>query len=215
MRKTRNHLRRKMGEEALTMRLKAAEEEMFKDPEVREMIEGIREMWAEDDGMAAAFSASAAADAPRANVPPPPPPQTAAQKIGIPPSRIPELLQLLCEIPPSGVPTNPLMSANPLRTEARVSIHRQERTAPSETPQKHQTEPEQIDEKAIAEAEREIEALRIKLRELREQEEMIKTRSGPFAFPANRLKAERLLREIPGAIVHLKHRVELLRDGIL
>ena len=207
------------------MRLKVAEEEMFRNPDVKRMIEEIREMWEEDDNMTVAFAATASSDTPVR--PGASPPRTAAWKVRLPRSRIPELLEMLTQLPgpglmasPLGMPpprggSNPLMARNPLRVEAKNEI----RATPPEPAMRPPIGPPKAapgaDKAAIEKAEREVEAMKIKLGQLRETEEDMRAHRNEFAVPSNRLRAERLLRELPGAIEHLEHRIVLMREGVL
>ncbi len=219
-------MKRQLREEALTMRLKAAEKEMFKNPEVKKMVEDLREMWEEDDDMTVAFAATASSDMPY-TPPPKRKPATMAEKANLPGSKIPQLLEMLSNLPAPGqrfinpfrvatnTTANPLFSRNPLRVEARTKAEEELGRTPSAAPEQPAAELTESDRETIAKMEREIQALKIKYRLLKADEELIQSRRGDYAAPANRLKAERLLREIPGTISQLQHRINMMLEGIL
>lgn len=216
-------LKRRLKEEELTCQLKTAEKTMFANPSVRRMIAEIRDMWREDDSLYIAFGATAASET--RYQPPKRIPRSIAEKTGLPASRIPQLLELLSQLQePMNRPQalqrlkqlgpNPLLARHPLRVEAQQqaalelnkSAAQPATSLPLDMP---------VDPAAIEKAEREVAALKIKRKLLEGDREAILARRGEYALPSNRLRAERLLRELPGEIDHLEHRIRMMREGML
>lgn len=194
--------RRRLSEAVLNSHLRKAEEETLRDPEVRQMVERLRKMYLEDqEGIFTAFAVTTQEGGPvqPSRVPPPS-------------SKIPDLLLMLSELaeraPARNVPIPPKPPKPLLRREPELP----ETTSPKTRAAPVSRAPEDDRQRELI---REIEEAKKTLALIKKEERLIRARRGKYGIPGERLKAERLLRELPGQIVHMEHTLQLLREGVL
>jgi len=60
-----------------------------------------------------------------------------------------------------------------------------------------------------------IEETKKELASIKKEEHLVRAKKGKYGLPAERLKAERMLRELPGQITHMEHTLLLMQEGIL
>ncbi|MFH1740869.1 MAG: hypothetical protein ABIH23_17820 [bacterium] len=193
---------RKMAEALLNLHIRKAEKETLRDPKIREMVERLRKMYHEDqEGIFTAFAITAQSDG-----------QTSRPRGTPPPSKIPDLLLVLSELAERSAegeaPKTP-KPLEPLLERERILLERASQQAyPQQTPRVQEDERQRELKRIIEQAKKDL-AL------LKKKEHLVKARKGNYGITAERLKAERLLRELPAEISQMEHTLRLLRDGIL
>ncbi|MBI1387703.1 MAG: hypothetical protein GC154_04580 [bacterium] len=203
-----NHIRRKILEEKLLSAIKRGENQAFKDPEVKKMIQQFRMMYQEDDGgMLSALGMP---------VDGPPPPNASndgsPQEIpNLPESKIPQLIFLLDQIGKSQSSSNTKPKVKDLlkKPPAPLSPSSVQGSRKPFLPKADEDLPDLANEATLAglkAVEEEIEQTRMILARVREDEDAIHERQGTYAVTSTRLKAERLLRELPGKIAYLMNK---------
>ncbi len=205
-----NH--RKRLEADLESAIRGAEKETLHDPQLKSMVQQLRNLYRSDkDEFLFMLEAS------------PPPNQKAntAKRQNLPPSKIPQLIAMLdalatnkpLPVLPSidksknGMPP-PLVTSLPHPSEFQPAQKAKDFSVPKPKP--------------IPEASQiEIEKINVEIRKLRalydlikKDEDLIKKRKKKYAIPFERLKAERLLRELPEQIRHLIHKRKMYEDGL-
>jgi len=192
-------MNRKRSEALLSLHLRKAEEETLRDPEIRKMVDQLRQMYHDDqEGIFTAFAVTAQEDRPSTKKDQPTPP----------PSKIPQLLLMLSELsdrtpePPSAPhPRDP----QPIPTKGGVP------TAPPRPASKLKA-PEDDRQRELMQR---IEETKKELASIKKEEHLVRAKKGKYGLPAERLKAERMLRELPGQITHMEHTLLLMQEGIL
>lgn len=227
---------RKRLELDLQQAIKQGEEIAFQDPEVKEMVSSLRNMFENDEaGMLSALGFGS------------PPPQSKYKRIELPPSKIPQLILMLNEISKkkasinrpgaqiknllqkSREPQRP--SRQPSSSSSNSGFHSRARnrdrdmidqldleskkdeyyaTTPDSPTPEPASAPNQL---SIRQIEREIHQAQEMLDVISRDREAIRQRQGTYAIPGNRLKAERLLRELPGRIAYLQQKKQEIESG--
>lgn len=197
-------VRRKILEDKLQSAIKRGEQVACKDPEVKKMIEGFRQMYQEDDG--GILSALGMPD------PSQMPPSGDPGPIQRPPeSRIPQLIFMLDQL------VKKKEEAKPLKKSGYKPKPRNIQVVPSPSSVEGSRKPflpskddgdflTEIQSKSsdITAIDSEIAQSKEILNRVREDETAIKNHEGTYSDSSNRLKAERLLRELPGKIIYLQ-----------
>ena len=202
---------RKTIEEALQATIQNAQASVQSDPKMQAMVDQLRSLYREDreDFM---FALGAA----------PPPPSSSPKRPPVPPSRIPQLLFLLNAVTTKGPVSAPPSFRNksgvlPSSLNASTievvqpdapEIENNVPTSPARRPSRIK-ELQEIDklEAQIQKAQHELETIKL-------EETAIRERRGKYAVAIERLKAERLLRELPGTINNLTQKKKYLEDQI-
>ncbi len=203
--------RRKNIEDILQSTIQKAQENIQSDPSLKKMVDRLRDLYQEDreDFL---FALGAA-----------PPPTGKKKRPPVPPSRIPQLLFLLNAITSRGTVSLPpsfrnrvgILPASLKNTQLEVVSTPKSTSVSKSVPVSPARRPSQIQEL------QEIEKLDVRIEEVQKQFEQIKKeesaileRKGKYAIAVERLKAERLLRELPGRISQLVHKKKLLVERI-
>lgn len=215
--------RRKQLEESLRDAIQQGEEIAFRDPEVKDMIESLRRMYEDDKGVLfSALGLGAPAKRP-----------DPSQRVKLPNSRIPELIHLLDTvakrqsakakgrfIPPYRSPTttpSPKSAAHPSQKSPsslpRHSSPSVDAPVTASNTEKRSNPGEYTGRRAIQLIEEEIRQAQAMLELITRDRDAIRMRKGSYAIPMNRLKAERLLRELPSKIVYLEEKKGLLEEN--
>lgn len=202
--------KREQLEMELEKAIREGEAEAFRDPEVKSMIESLRTMYTSDKGsLFSALGLSA-----------PQPSNPDIERVSLPDSKIPDLIFMLDRLAKqSGRPEwKKALEANRSRKPVRPgAIHPSRKPSlPSHT--ENPVEVLDVDgvsgtqnspltgEKAIRVIEEQIRQHESMLELIQRDADKIRRREGTYAIPMNRLKAERLLREIPGKISMLREK---------
>ncbi len=209
----------------LKKQIRSAEKEAINDPKLKSMIKQLRDIYHSDKD-SFLFMLGVA----------PPPSSTNSQNKpkNIPTSKIPQLLLMLDALATKkplpvlpakkpgldGMP-NPILSTlpHPAENEVDYEIHSPLDEAHQEIrpPDIDSNSPPDMDSNS-EENQKEIEELEVEIRKARalydlikKDEMVIRQRKGKYGVPIERLKAERLLRELPEQIRHMIHKKRLLQ----
>lgn len=201
-------IRRKILEDKLQSAIKRGEHIACQDPEVKKMIEGFRQMYQEDDGgMLSALGMPVPNATPTQESDPGP--------IQHPPeSRIPQLIFMLDQLAKKQE-----AAAKPFKKSGYSPKPKKLNLVPSPSSVQNSRKPflpsKETDEflteiqskttnlKAI---DSEIAQSKEILSRVQQDENAIRNQEGTYSNTANRLKAERLLRELPGKIIYLQEK---------
>lgn len=204
--------RRKNIEKILQSTIRQAQASVQSDPQLKKMVEQLRNLYQEDreDFL---FALGAA-----------PPPSASKKPIKVPPSRIPQLLYILnavtsrgaISVPPpfrkqpGGLPAslqNATLEVIPLPEDGILPRH----TRPP-SPARRPSQLKELEE--IGRLDSQIDEAQRLFEEIKKEESAIRQRKGKYAIAIERLKAERLLRELPGTIARLVHKKRLLEEQV-
>ncbi len=209
---------RKELEDILEAKILQAQPAVQSNPDIQKMVTQLRSLY-QDNQEDFMFALGAG-----------PPPAQAKQKpqnvvqAKVPQSRIPELLFLLnavtsgesVSLPPSfknqpgGMPS-PLVNST-LQIEKLPGGNTANRRNRPVSPARRQSRMKELEEiETIDAAIQEAEDILIMIKK---DEEAIKQKTGKYAIAVERLKAERILREIPGSIERLIYQKRLLEEQI-
>lgn len=205
-------LNRKILEEKLVSAIKRGERLAFEDPEVKKKIEGFRQMYEEDDGtMLKALGMPA--PSPQSS------PEPAATQL--PQSKIPELIYILDQIgktkPQPKKSSKPPLPKKPGIDPAQLKSSVQGTRRPflpkaDEDDLPNQSLSQSARRSIIHDIETEIEQTRSILTRVKQDESAIRNHDGVYAATSTRLKAERLLRELPSKIAYLNAKKQELEQ---
>ncbi|MDP8245956.1 MAG: hypothetical protein P9L94_17875 [Candidatus Hinthialibacter antarcticus] len=199
-------VRRKILEDKLQSAIKRGEHIACQDPEVKKMIEGFRQMYQEDDGgMLSALGMPGPSALPPSGEPSP---------IQRPPeSRIPQLIFMLDQLVKKQEASKPLKKSGYTPRPKTVNVVPSTSSVqgsrkpflPSKEKDDFLTEfqTKSSDLKAL---DSEIAQSKEILNRVRQDEQAIHNQQGTYSNTANRIKAERLLRELPGKIIYLQEK---------
>ncbi|RJP26380.1 MAG: hypothetical protein C4527_15525 [Candidatus Omnitrophota bacterium] len=205
--------RRKNLEADLEKAIRLAEKETFTNPQLQAMVRRLRDLYLTDkDEFLFMMQAS-------------PPPQVHAQKRRqpkLPPSKIPQLLAMLdALVTNKPLPVLPSIKnlGEGMPSPLILSLPRADELKPVSKPVISVYSPAP----PISEANRkEIESLEVEIRKVKavyelvkKDEENIRNKKGKYGIAFERLKAERLLRELPEQIRHMIHKKRMLEEGLL
>lgn len=199
-------IRRKILEDKLQSAIKRGEQIACKNPEVKKMIDGFRQMYQDDDGgMLSALGMPDPSTLPSSGDPGsiPRPPE----------SRIPQLIFMLDQLVKKQEANKPQKKGGytPRPKTVRVvpSSSSVEGTRKPFLPSKEkddfltEIQSKSTDLRAL---DSEIAQSKEILDRVRQDEKAIQNQQGTYSNTANRLKAERLLRELPGKIIYLQEK---------
>jgi hypothetical protein len=183
------------------MHLRKAEEEVLYQPEVRQLVEHVRKMYREDpEGIFTAFAVTTQEKD-----------TGASHRVSAPPSRIPRLLSVLLELAQRSAARKVSVADEPS-----PPLPGREARFPGTPSQKPSAQPavRAPEDQRERELMREIEQAKKALALVKKDETLIRTRRGKYSVPGERLRAERLLRELPGQIAQMERTLQLLREGV-
>lgn len=203
---------RKNIESILQSSICKAQSSVESNPEIKKMVEQLRNLYA-DDREDFLFSVGAA----------PPPPKFQKRLQTPPPSRIPQLLYILNAVTSKGPVTLPPSFRNrqgilpsSLQNAALEVPGRNE-----EIPRRHvppsptRRPPQPQDFEEIKHLDSQLDEARCLFAEIKKQESAIQQRKGKYGIPMERLKAERLLRELPATITQLEYKKRQIEEKAL
>jgi hypothetical protein len=187
--KRRDHL-----EQLLKAQLQKAEENVSNDPEMKNMVTKLREIYLHDKSdFLSALS-------------PAPSPKTNKKPFQLPFSKIPQLLMMIDQI---GKKSPHLIPIAPPPGLKNPSAKKTASPSPLDTPKMTSLQIMRQIEKITVEINKANEVYAA----LKQEEPSIKARQGKYSIPHERLKGERLLRELPTRIHYLSNlRSELNRE---
>lgn len=202
--------RRQYLEATLNKAISIAEKQAFKDPKTKKLIQDLRTMYMEgsEEFMFALGLGSAPPSKPRP---------------ALPESRIPHLLMVLdalaqghgLSLPTrrsrSNLDPQPIVSTLALPKAPMIP----KKVLKPQLPPMQSNERKEINLKEIMRLEAEIQLLTQQYRILKQEEEAIRLRRGKYGIPIERIKAERLLRELPEKIAEIAHKKKLVEEGVL
>lgn len=203
--------RRKTIEDILQSTIRKAQEDIQSDPSLQEMVDRLRTLYQEDreDFL---FALGAAPPSAKKKKHPP-----------VPPSRIPQLLFLLnaitsrgsISLPPSFRNRTSILPASLKNTQLDVVSTPSNSSVSQSVPISPARRPSQIQElQEIEKLDAQIEETQKQFVQIKKEESAILERKGKYAIAVERLKAERLLRELPSRISQLIHKKKLLEERI-
>ncbi len=196
---SRNH-----KENVLKDLLKKAEKNYMKDPKIKKMVKQLRNLYMNDkDDFLFALGMA-----------PPPAQKTTKKKPTPPPSRIPQLLMILDAVAKSPSTFSSMMDRSDNTPPSLLApfppADKKEYTIPEPPPFK----PSEGDIRAqVKEVDKEMNESKDLFWSIKKEEKQLRARQGKYAVSVERLRAERLLRELPGKITQLaKKKLDLLNS---
>ena len=205
-----NSGRRKQLETDLDSWLRKAETDAYADPQIKAMIQQIRQLYLvnKDDFM---FMLGMAA---------PPAPK---QPRRLPESKIPQLLSVLDQLGKLQPFPRPPLRNVPLRASRERPSNSLPQGGVSSSPDTAITPVATIPatrnvqdrEKQLAAIDAEILAAKVLFEKVKQEEDLIRSRKGKYGIAVERLKAERLLRELPQKIAELAYQRRMVEEGSL
>ena len=173
--------KRSQLENRLRLLIRKAEEQLLSDPDTQKMMTRLRNYYLQDkEGFLDCFSQA--------------PPATKIKRIELPSSNIPQLLYFLDKLkkaPSKELPDSKISKDLPCPNTTKSIFHFED----SQRQVQHKNQIDQITA--------EINKLKELYKELKKVEPAIHQGKGTFVNPTERLKYQRLLREIPGKIFSL------------
>lgn len=192
--------RRNFLEVTLQQAIRQAESKAFKDPQVKTMMMKLRKLYQEDSGdFMVALGLSG-------------PPPTQKNHSALPQSRIPHLIFLLDSLAKRSIPLPPRKQDGILPPP--ISENFAVPFSPIKNPNNPGNDEVALRERRtiIRRIELEMVSLESTYKDIKADEPMILQRRGKYSVPAERLKAERLLRELPGKIKFLAQKKSELNN---
>ncbi len=192
---------RKELEQKLKREIRYAEETAFRDPKLKDMVESLRKLYLNNkhDFLATLGIASTPAPQPTSRKRPVPPP-----------SRIPQLLMILDSVTkkPQNLTQNPQNTPSLLNP---VPLDVMTESMPSDNYRANQFQLSAEErQKELEKIQNKIDSTKALFWKIKQDEKAIRSRKGKYSIATERLKAERLLRELPGKITQLiKYKMEI------